>query len=245
MRPACLLLTRPKPSAERFAKAARDAGWRGDILIAPLIKIVLHPHAIALGGDDTLILTSQHAVAALVAATTGRDWPVWCVGPGTAQAASAAGFSRVQQSGGDANALLADLRAARPQGPLVHLRGRHAIMDLAGALQNAGFAARENVVYDQEARALSDAALDLLAQSDANIIAPVFSPRSAQLLCDALERAPCAAKLSIVAISDAAARPIAPLQPASVKIAVRPDAAAMLDAVFVLQRALEPRTKPR
>lgn len=240
---ACLLITRPEPSATRFAAAARAGGWYGDALIAPLLNINLSAQAIEIAQDETVIFTSQHAVAALCAQTARRDWPVWCVGPTTAQAARAAGFGQVHQSGGDALALLADLRGHH--GPFVHLRGQHAVMDLAGALREAGAAARDQIVYAQTACPLSARARAALASPQTKIVAPVFSPRSAALLAQALTKTPCRASLEIVAISAQAAAQISGVGRDHLHIASHPTGAAMLDAVLRLQPALEPRTKPR
>ena len=55
-----LLLTRPRESAEGFAKAAQ---WAGRVVISPLLSITLRdvppPDA-----EEAVIVTSQHAVGA-------------------------------------------------------------------------------------------------------------------------------------------------------------------------------------
>ncbi len=243
--PPCLFLTRPARESAAFADAARAAGWRGAVFCAPLMRIDLEPPSEdALARAGTLIVTSQHAVAALAQATARRDWPVWCVGPRTAQAARAAGFAHVHQAGGDARALLAELRAARPPAPLLHLRGAHVACDLAAALQ-----AQALVVYRQEALTLPREAAERVAAGGV-LVLPVFSPRSARLLVAAL--APLrhdAAHKELLAISpaarDAALAASNGVDWAGVTVAARPDAQSMCAALMRLQARLEPYEKPR
>ncbi len=244
--PTCLFLTRPEADSARFAQAARAAGWRGEVLIAPMLRIALDPPPQrVLQTARTLIVTSQHGVAALVAATEARDWPIWCVGPRTAEAARDAGFADIHEGGGDARALLAALLAAAPQTPLLHLRGRHAAMNIASELRAAGLRALSHVVYAQIARPLSAEARARLAQGG-DLVMPVFSPRSAQVLARALRREPLsAARLHLVAISAAAREAATGPVWASQQVAERPDAPGMLAALGRAQAALEPLEKPR
>ncbi len=244
--PPCLLLTRPEAESAAFAQAARAAGWRGDILCAPLMRI-LHdpPPETALTKARTLVVTSQHGVAALQQATARRDWPVWCVGPRTAEAARHAGFAQVRVADGDAVSLRAVLLDTSPPAPVLHLRGEHAAMDLASELQAAGVDAHALVVYRQVAQGLSQAAQERLAQGG-DILLPVFSPRSARLLVAALIPLRLdAARLHLVAISAAARDAAQGVDWQSIHCAARPDAPSMLQALARLQATLEPLKKPR
>ena len=245
MRP-CLLLTRPQADSALFAQRVRAEGWVGEVLFSPVLKIVLQPPKPAqLDTANTLVFTSQHAVAALVAATERRDWPVWAVGPRTAQAAQEAGFRDLRQSGGDAKALLHDLTRDPPMPPVLHLRGQHAASDIARHLRAAGQEADAVVVYRQDACALSPEAMLRLRQGG-DVILPVFSPRSARLLSSALlAQTAITARLHLIAISDAAALPLNPVAAARCCIATRADAHAMRDAVLAVQATLEPWEKPR
>ncbi len=242
----CLMLTRPETESARFAEQAQAAGWRGSVMTAPLLEIVLLPLDVAaLTGARTLVFTSQHAVSALILATDARDWVVWAVGPRTAQAARAAGFAVVHQSGGDASALLDDLTHSPPSAPAVHLRGRHAASDIAGALRAQGQDASAVVCYEQVAQPLSAQAMARLRQGG-DVVLPVFSPRSGRLLADAIAAiAPLPTRLHLVAISTAAAN-VATISPlASCHVAARPDARSMCDALATMQQTLEPLGKPR
>jgi uroporphyrinogen-III synthase len=244
--PPCLLLTRPQQDAQRFADQARAEGWAGDILISPLLEIILYPPPEAdLAHARSLVLTSQHGVAALAGATLRRDWPVWAVGPRTAQAARAAGFAQVHEAGGDAAALLRDLVQNPPPPPVLHLRGAHVATDIAQVLQDKGQHAEGIVVYAQLPCALSPAACARL-EAGGDVVLPVFSPRSAQLLAKALAGVSHAqTRLHPVAISAAAAAPLDGLGLMPCQIATRPDMPAMCAALAATQAKLEPWAKPR
>lgn len=208
-----LLLTRPLPDARRFA--ASMPGWRA--VISPILRIVPVPHDGArLAAAPGLVFTSAHAVGS---AGPGRGRPALCVGGRTAQVARAAGFD-VTEGEGTAESLLPLIRSAPV--PLIHPQGRH----LARPLPVPGI-----VVYDQQAQPLSEEAAALLAGRD-RVILPVFSPRSARLVGQAVDQAmdQARAPLWLVAISDAAREAwTAPL--ARQAVAALPSAEGMRQAI--------------
>ncbi len=245
MRP-CLVLTRPRPAAEDFAQQARAAGWRGEILIAPLMEIAVHPPSQEpLKQAAVLIFTSQHGVDSFARATQARHWPVWTVGPRTAAAARRAGFSDIAQaSGGDAVSLLAELEAAAVSGPFLHLHGAHLACDLSAHLRARGLQAAGCVVYDQHPVALQPEHRARIEQGG-DLVLSCFSPRSSRLLRAQIEGLNLSrAKLHMVAISSAAASELRELPLIHSQIATRPDAGGVLDALACLQAALEPTEKP-
>ncbi|SNR23287.1 uroporphyrinogen-III synthase [Paracoccus sediminis] len=207
--PPILLLTRPRPDSRRFAAMLPD--WRA--VIAPVLRIVAVDHDRARLRDAAgLVFTSAHAVGF---AGPGRGRLALCVGGHTAQAARAAGFD-VRQGNGFAEGLL-PLIADAPV-PLIHPHGCH----LARELPVPGM-----VVYDQQPVPLTAQARDVLA-GGAPVVLPLFSPRSARLVSDAVRGA--RAPLWPVAISDAAlSRWSAPAVGRAVADA--PDAAAMVHAI--------------
>lgn len=208
-----LLLTRPEPASRRFAADCAGLGLR--IVIAPLQRIVPLPHdAAALARAEGLVFTSP---AAVPSGGPGRGRLAICVGPGTAAAAEAAGFAVQVSPTGEAGGML-PLIAAHP-GRLLHPHGRH----LARALPVPGM-----VVYDQVAVPL-DAEAGAVLGGSAAVILPLFSPRSARLAADAVAGA--SAQLLPVAISAAAAAAWAETRPEQSRLALRPEAAAMLAAV--------------
>ncbi|WP_282603598.1 uroporphyrinogen-III synthase [Paracoccus sp. PARArs4] len=213
MRPT-LLLTRPHEDARRFLATMGD--WPA--VISPVMRIEPVAHDGAMLRDAAgLVFTSGHAVAA---AGPGRGRPAICVGGRTADIARAAGFD-VTEGAGRADSLLPLIHAAAV--PLVHPHGRH----VARALPVPGI-----VVYDQVPQPLNATARTLLA-GDAPVIAPVFSPRSADLLSQAVADA--RAPLWLVAISDAA-RAAFHSRAARVETACRPDGQAMRDAIRRIAR---------
>ncbi len=233
-----LLLTRPRAQSERFVRDfAAALGRELPVVIAPLIEIVPRGLAVDPGTAAGLIFTSENGVAAFAAAEARRHWPVWCVGERTADAARAAGFSQVSVAGGDAESLVAGILAARPAGPLLHLRGAHAAGDVSGRLTAGGIPTTAAVVYDQVAQPLSAEARALLADPAAEVLVPLFSPRSAALLAEAAGTV--RARLHPVAISAAAAAvwddcAAAGARPA--RVAAAADAPAMIAALTDLLR---------
>lgn len=230
-RPApTLLLTRPRAQSERFADAFSCRGGAQGIVIAPLMEIVpqtLDMNAVA--EAKALIFTSENGVEGFVTQCARRDLTAYCVGPRTASAAAREGFN-VVQAGGDAEALFALLQSVQPPQPLLHLRGTHAAGNLATRLNDAGLRTLEAVVYDQRARPLDRAAQALL-ESPGAVVLPLFSPRSARLLLEALSSVTLLAQLHPLAISPAAAEVWSASRPETPLIAARPDAEAMLDAL--------------
>ncbi|MDO6669544.1 uroporphyrinogen-III synthase [Paracoccus sp. 1_MG-2023] len=177
-----LLLTRPEADARRFLASMGD--WPA--VISPVMRIEPVDHdAARLHDAPGLVFTSGHAVAA---AGPGRGRPAICVGGRTAEVARAAGFD-VTEGEGRAESLMPLIRAADVA--LIHPHGRH----VARRLPVPGV-----VVYDQVAQPLNDAAHALLA-GDGAVILPVFSPRSADLLSQAVAGA--RAPLWVIALSDA------------------------------------------
>jgi len=219
MTPA-LLLTRPRPEAERFLRALPRPP---DVLVSPLIEIV--PVPVSLPGDVAgLILTSANGVRAAAALDLPPGLPAWCVGQRTTAAATAAGF-RATYAGPDAEGLVRHLVAAKPQAPLLHLHGRHTRGEIAARLGAAGQQVETRIAYDQIARPLTDAARARLARPDP-VVAPLFSPRTATLLA---QEGPFAAPLTVAALSPAVAEAAQALSPRALLIAPRPDAASLAE----------------
>ena len=216
-----LIVTRPEPGGSAFvARLGRPAILSP--VMAPEMRDVSLPVA------DALILTSPMAVEAL--RRLGADLPgrAFCVGDATAAAARDLGL-QADSAAGDAEALLALILRARPQGRLLHVCGAETRGDLVARLQAAGFAAMAQVVYAQHPHPLTAQAVAAL-RGGAPVLLPVFSPRTAQILAAELDRIAATAPLWIVAISDAAAAPLRDLA-TRLEVAARPDAEAMAAAV--------------
>lgn len=219
-----LLITRPLERAQRFADQCEAAfGQPIPTLIAPVVRIVPLPPPDDLSGHDAVIFTSEAGVAAVADLPGPRV--AWAVGPRTAAAARAAGFS-VRSGGGTAEYLIKRLRQARPGGALIHLRGAESRGNLAPRLQEAGLSVAEAVVYRQEDCDISEAGRAALAGRRA-LVLPVFSAKSAQrLLAHDI-----AAPHTVVAISPAVADVWARKKTANVHLAGSATAEAMAEVV--------------
>lgn len=219
-----LLLTRPLPAAGRFLARCEARVGPLPAILCPVMAI--RPVAITTAERPAaLILTSENG-AAQAGNPVFRELPAWCVGPRTALVARAQGLDAIE-AGPEAKGLLAALLAARPRGPLLHLRGEHARGDLVARLREAGLDARDAVAYRQEALPPTSEARAALEGSD-EIVAPLFSPRSALLLAAWAPRAP----LRVVAMSVAVAVAARALQPLALTVAVAPDEDAMVEATL-------------
>ncbi|QBY02395.1 uroporphyrinogen-III synthase [Rhodophyticola sp. CCM32] len=176
-----LLLTRPAPQSSRFA--ARFTG-RIEVVIAPLQEIAPLEPRLSLDGVGALIFTSENGVRRFADMSDRRDLPVFCVGDHTAEVAQAAGL-QARSAGGTAAELVALVQAAHTGGRVLHIHGRHTRGDVAGLLSAAGLEARGVATYEQRACA-RPAAFDGTLSRGRPVIAPLFSPRSADLFVKAM-----------------------------------------------------------
>jgi uroporphyrinogen-III synthase len=215
-----LLLTRPeKQSLEFLADCENKLGRRLSVVVSPVFKIDFRRSPPDLSNYETVILTSSNGVAACAEALVGRK--VVTVGEKTAAAARRAGAEALVL-GQDAEELVAN--SLKIEGPAVHVRGRHTRGSIAKRLGAAGVKTDELVLYDQLAQPLTQAAVAVL-QGDAEVIAPVFSPRSAELL----SQAHITASLHVIAMSEAVAD--AWNGPGSINVVASPTADAMIAQV--------------
>lgn len=146
-----VLVTRSPEDAERTARRLAEKGH--EALLAPLTEIVPTADPRPSGEFDALIVTSAHAQEAL-AALPEKDSLVFAVGPHTASAVRAAGFSAVRVAEGDAVSLSALIRdTLKPGLRLLHITGRHHKEEPAVSLRAAGFHVQHWEAY--EARAVS------------------------------------------------------------------------------------------
>jgi uroporphyrinogen-III synthase len=223
-----LLLTRPRAQSKSFLRACEDAaGRRIDAVVAPILQIVPLGAKVNLTGLGGVIFTSANAVAAIGDTPRAAGLRAWCVGEQTARAAKAAGFDAVAADG-DAEALVSLILRNQPPGPLLHLCGVHQASDIAGQLAEAGVPTRTQAVYDQVARPLPAEALGLLEGAGRPVILPLFSPRSARLIRDAVPRI--GEAVIPLAISDNVARAWGG-DPERLSVARSPDAGAMVALV--------------
>ncbi len=227
-----VLLTRPEAQSRPLAQRLAAAGV--DSLIEPLLDLAPVPDTrLALDGVQAVLATSANGVRALAGATLQRDIAVFAVGPATAEAAAAAGFTRVSTAGGDVVAL-AELVSARldPRaGPLVHVAGTAVAGDLAGSLTAQGFSVTRAVLYDaRPATRLGPATVAALREGLLDGVL-FFSPRTAQTFASLVENdgldATCAG-LAAFCLSPAVADALGGLAFRHVRVAQRPETDALL-----------------
>jgi len=223
-----ILVTRAEPGAARTCAALAALGYQP--INAATAHIRPRPATLDRTPPPCLAITSPNGANRLVDLTTERDWPVFTVGNATAAILTQAGFSTVHSAAGDVEALAARIIQAAPGRPVLHLRGADQAGALTDRLRAAGLSADDQVVYAAEpVSSLSDTALQALETGAAVLI---HSPKGAerfialtQTQVERLQHTP------VIAISTAAAAPIAAIGATDITIAARPDQAAVLDAV--------------
>ncbi len=230
-----VLITRPRDDAETLAKTLADRGVES--LIEPLLRIDnLAAEDLALDGVQAILLTSANGARALAAATAARSVPVLAVGAATAAAARDAGFADVGAAGGDVAALavLAARRCGPRAGPLLHVSGSVVAGDLAGRLEARGFTVRRAVLYEAHpVSALSDAAVAALTDGVIDAVL-LFSPRTARAFVALAQEANLTAALAstgALCLSEAVAEEARAVVWREVRVADRPDQAALLALV--------------
>lgn len=205
-----VLITRPEPQASRFSKVLTA---RFGTLVRPVICSLIAPRFLSAALPDgrfgAVVLTSETgALAADRLAKAGYMVPhvAFCVGDHTAEVAQGLGFD-ARSAAGDATALV-DLILQHPdRAPFLHLHGHETRGDVVGQLRARGLSAEGAKVYAQEEQPLSVQARALLAQPGP-VVVPIFSPRTAKLFAKQLAEHLVSAKVFVVAISEAATKPV-------------------------------------
>ncbi|MBN9087704.1 MAG: uroporphyrinogen-III synthase [Reyranella sp.] len=229
-----VLITRPEREAANLAQALR--GRRHEPVIAPLFRLqMLHPpegFAATLAAAQAILVTSANGARALAEATATRSKPILAVGDTTAATAEGLGFTHVTSASGDA-AALADLVRQRLEpeaGPLLHVSGA----DVADTPAPEGFEVQRVVLYEaHEAEALPESARAAL-EARAVDVATFFSPRAARLFARLVIEAKLTETcrpVTAIAISPAAAQPLADLPFARAVAAERPTRQSVLDEI--------------
>jgi len=225
-----ILVTRPRADGEEIAARLAEMGHQA--LLAPLLepRFFDGPEP-ALDDVQAILATSANGVRALIRRTPRRDVPVFAVGPQTAEEASKAGFTDVRSADGDAVALAeATSGWAKPEGVLLHVCGEDAPGTLADTLAARGFVVRRAMLYGMAAAGeLPHEARAALAEKHLDGVM-FFSPKTARLFLILAEGLPFAG-LTAFCISPATAGALASGLFAQVRIADRPNQAAMLALV--------------
>lgn len=227
-----VLVARPLLDSQRTAERLAEQGHQ--VVVAPLFHIrLLAGPELQLDGVQAILATSGNGIRALAPRSRRRDIKILAVGSETAAVARLEGFIAVADGAGDAKTLARLARETlRPEsGVLLHATGADASPELTAELTRAGFQTRSIVLYETVAapelpgnatKALRENALDAVL---------VFSPRSAQLLVECVERAGLSSMcthLHACCISRAAAEALRGLTFAAIHVAAHPDQASLL-----------------
>jgi uroporphyrinogen-III synthase len=238
------LVTRPRAEAAELAEALARRGIAA--IIEPLLDIRYRSEPVPdLAGVQAVLCTSANGVRALAQLSGERTLPVFAVGEASAARARAEGFTEVAGAGGNVEDLvqLATGRLRPAAGRLLHVAGSVVAGDLAGALQERGFAVERAVLYEAcPAQALSAATTRALAAGRVDF-ALFFSPRTAAVFARLAVRTGLRETmpfLTAVSISAAADAGLGPLRFRDRRIAARPDQAHLL---AVLDRLLAARRR--
>ena len=171
-----ILVTRPQPAAEAFAREIAPSGWESVFWPATRIESRLTAPT-DYSGVSALVFTSANGVRSLGHAPVET---AYCVGARTAEAARDAGFAKVIDAAGDSRALVrATLAAAPHEGALMHVRGAHSAGDVAGALRAAGLTVRELIAYEAVETGPPPPAVGKALHAQSLHAAAFFSPRAA------------------------------------------------------------------
>lgn len=170
-------------------------------ICSPVMRIEFNRSAPSLAGVSAIAFTSANGVRAMAPhADRAASLPVFAVGEVTAAAARKAGYAAVHSAGGDVAGLV-DLIAERFtfDGVVLHPAGRDTVGGLTDALRARGVRARKAVMYEAKPiEELAAEAAHALAENPPAGWVTLFSPRSASLFLDQIERAGLRAALTRV-----------------------------------------------
>lgn len=241
-----LILTRPLEESTKLAAQLGELGF--DPVLSPAIEIRNQPGVtVDLTGAQGILATSANGIRALAEAVAARDLPVYAVGPSTAAAAAALGFTTVHVAGGDVDALAALVVALADPGAgrLVHAAGTALAGDLKGALEARGFTVERVVLYEaRPAERLSPEALEAIKSGTFDGVL-FFSPRTVtnfvNLACDS-GLADRFHHATAYCLSQTVAAGLGPLEFARVVVAAEPTEAALVAAL--MPEAVEAQEAP-
>ena len=225
-----VLVTRPREQAGATAEALAAMGH--EALVDPVLRVEPLPlPELAPGTITAVVVTSANAARRLPAAL--RAVPVFAVGAATAAAARAAGAADVRAGDGDGRALagLVGRTVGPGAGTILHLAGTEVRPGLEEELRAAGYAYRQVPAYRAvPCPTLGEATRAALAEGRLGA-ALFFSPRTAavwrSLVGAAGVRTPLV-RVVAACLSEAVAAELAGLTLRAVRIASRPDQAALL-----------------
>jgi uroporphyrinogen-III synthase len=237
-----LLVTRPEPDGERTAAVLRRRGH--EVLLAPMLRMQAVDFVLADDAYGAVVMTSANAARAIAAHPDRAKLTAlaaFTVGRHTADAARAVGFRDVHSADGDKDDLVRLLaaRGAGAHGPLLYLAGEDRSGDLDLDLNlglNLGHGPVRTVVVYRAVKAddLPPGIQAALTQRQLDGVLH-FSRRSAQSYLDCARGAGMLeSALAPVhyCLSQQVSLPLAAAGAAGIRVAPRPEEAALLDLVI-------------
>ena len=192
-----VLVTRPLPDARATAASLRAKGY--DVLLAPMLRfepVAFHDDRDAHYGG--VIVTSANALRAIETRLAGSRLlalPLFAVGEHTAEAARAAGFTKVISANSDAAGLRERIsasvkaKALKKTSPLLYLAGADLARDLPGELGERGFTVVTQTTYRMvPLSSLPDEAREAFAADRVEAVLH-YSRRSARAFIEAVRGA--------------------------------------------------------
>lgn len=231
-----MLLTRPRPEAERTADELRALGHSA--VLAPMLEIETMPDAPLGPGPWSAVLMTSGNAARAIAGHPQRGALVslrcFAVGAQTEAAARLAGFENVvsaEGDGGDLARLVAE-QVSDHALPLLYLAGDDRARDMAAALSPLRL--QTAVVY--RARAAAEFPADIVAALRERTLDGVlhYSRRSTAIFVACARKngvVAAAAGLTHFCLSSRAAEPLSQIGATRIAIAADPDAGAMLNLI--------------
>ena len=222
-------VTRTSPDNEKTADALRLVGFNA--LAVPVLRVEGLPAKALDEQTDAIVFTSANGVRHHSICPALLDIPVFAVGGRTAQSAALAGYTQVVSADGDVSDLERLIVQSLPQGSrLLHLSARRPAGDLTGNLHRKGYFAIRLAVYETLENAVTDllACLPALERIGGILI---HSPRAGRVVRCCLDKSPKRFDGIVYCISDAAAARFVGMERIDIRVAARPDEAAMLNLI--------------
>lgn len=212
-----LWVTRTRPHADATADRIRALGH--EAVVEPLLEVRFLSPAIDLAGVGALAFTSGNGVEGFARLSEKRDLPVFTVGAASAAAARSSGFTDIHSAEGDSRSLAEVIATTSPKGQILWPSPAEPAADLTDLLSDLRVTARKVTVYETVQLAPA-----IPTEIDGLI---VHSARAAKAAAGLIDES-LAPSLTLLAISEAAAAPLAHLPFARVAVAPRPDETSLL-----------------
>ena len=231
-----VIVTRAQPGADETAARLRAAGYKP--ILSP--ALVLEPLStdLDLSGVTDLVFTSANGVRHFPAVSDSVQ-RVWCVGEATAEAARKAGWRGVREGNGNAVDLAEHIIAAPEArtGVFLHIANEGAAGDLIARLTAAGVNARFAALYRTlPVSAVADGAASALTRA-ARAVILVHSAKGAAAFRNAARGLDLRRSI-VVAISEAASKPLVGCGAKAVVNAAQPSETALMEALDTAVLAL-------